>query len=67
MRPEIVEFKRICENLLENAQQKDGTLTEKECKVVAHYVQELQKRVLPSQDDGQPLAMPLGAIGPIID
>jgi hypothetical protein len=67
MRPEIVEFKRICETLLEGAQQRDRTLTEKECKVVAHYVQELQKRVLPSQDDGQPLVMPLGAIGPIID
>ena len=67
MRPEIVEFKHICDNLLSSAQQHDWALTEKERKVVAHYVQELQKRVLPHQDDGQPLAMPLGAIPPIID
>jgi len=41
MRPEIVEFKRICDNLLSSAQQHDWALTEKERKVVAHYVQEL--------------------------
>jgi hypothetical protein len=67
MRPEISEFKHICDNLLGSAQRDDWTLTEKERKVVAHYVQELQKRVLPHHDDGQPLAMPLGAIPPIID
>jgi hypothetical protein len=67
MRPEIIEFKRICDHLLGDAQQNDWALTEKERKVVAHYVQELQKHVLPSQDDGQPLAMPVGAIPPIID
>jgi hypothetical protein len=67
MRPEIIEFKRICENLLRGTQQNDWTLTEKEPKVVAHYVQELQKRILLSQDDDQPLAMPLGALPPNID
>ena len=64
MRPEISEFKHICDNLLGSAQQNDWTLTEKELKVVAHYVQELQKRILLSQVDDQPLAIPLGAIGP---
>jgi hypothetical protein len=48
MRPEIVEFKRICDNLLGSAQQNDWTLTEKERKVVEHYIQELGNRVLPS-------------------
>lgn len=67
MRPEISKFKHICDHLLGWAQQNDWALTEKERKVVAHYVQELQKHVLPSQDDGQPLAMPVGAIPPIID
>ena len=67
MRREISEFKHSCDTLLGSAQQNDWALTEKECKVVAYYVQELQKRVLPSQDDGQPLAMPLGVIPPIID
>ena len=67
MRPEISEFKHICDNLLGSAQQNDWTLTEKELKVVAHYVQELQNRFLLSQVDDQPLAMPLGAIGPIIE
>jgi len=66
MRPEIIEFKYVCDNLL-SAQQNDWALTEKERKVGVHYVQELQKHVLPSQDDGQPLAMPVGAIPPIID
>ncbi len=42
-------------------------LTEKERKVVTYYVQELKKRILPNQDDGQPLAMPLGALPPNID
>jgi hypothetical protein len=67
MRPEIVEFKRICDNLLGCVQQNDWALTEKERKVVAHYVQELQVHVSPSKNDGQPFAMPLGAIPPIID
>ncbi len=67
MRPEISEFKHICENLLGNLERNDWALTEKEIKVVAHYVQELQKRVLPNHDEGQPLAMPLGSIPPIID
>ena len=55
MRPEIVEFKRICDNLLGRAEQNDWTLTEKERKVVAHYIQELGNRVLPSsqKDDDQ--------------
>ena len=61
MRPEIVEFKRICENLLGCVQQNDWALTEKERKVVAHYVQELQEHIFPSKDDGQPLAMPSGS------
>lgn len=65
MRPEVSEFKRICDKLLDSAQQHDWTLTEKERKVVAHYIQELGKRVLPisQEDDDQPLAMP----PPIID
>jgi hypothetical protein len=67
MRSEIVEFKRICDNLLSSAQQNDWALTEKERKVVAHYVQELQDHVFPSKDDSRPLAMPLSAIPPIID
>ncbi len=67
MRPENSEFKHICDNLLGSAQQNDWALTEKELKVVAHYVQELQKRILLSQVDDQPLVMPLGAIGPIIE
>ena len=67
MRPENSEFKHICENLLGSAQRDDWALTEKERKVVAHYVQELQKRLLPNHDEGQPLSMPLGAIPPIID
>jgi hypothetical protein len=67
MRPEISEFKHTCDSLLGSAHQNDWTLTEKERKVVAYYVQELQKLVLPTQDDSQPLAMPLGAIPPIID
>ena len=67
MRPEIVEFKRICDHLLGGAQQNDWTLTEKERKVVAYYVQELQKRVAPDQEGDLPLAMPLGALPPNID
>ena len=67
MRPEISEFKHLCDNLLGSAQQNDWALTEKERKVVAYYVQELQEHVFPSKEDGQPLAMPLGAIPPIID
>lgn len=68
MRPEIIEFKRICDNLLDNAQQNNWTLTEKERKVVVYYIQELGNRVLPnSQDQEQPLAIPLGAISPNID
>jgi hypothetical protein len=69
MRPEIVEFKRICDNLLGSAEQNDWTLTEKERKVVGYYIHELGNRVLPkSQEDAdQPLAMPLGAVPPIID
>ena len=44
----LVSFKHVCDNLLGNAQQSDWTLTEKrkELKVVAYYVQELQKRIL---------------------
>jgi hypothetical protein len=69
MRPEIVEFKRICDNLLGRAEQNDWTLTEKERKVVAYYVQELGNRVIPTsqEDHAQPLAMPIGAVPPIID
>ena len=67
MRPEISEFKHVCDNILGSAQRNDWALTEKERKVVAHYVQELQKRVLAIQDEGEPLAMPLGAIPPVID
>jgi hypothetical protein len=67
MRPEISEFKHVCDDILGSAQRNDWTLTEKERKVVAHYIRELQKRVLPIQDDGNPLAMPLGAIPPVID
>ncbi len=67
MRPEIVEFKRICDNLLGSSRQHDWRPTEKERKVVAYYVQELQNRVLSTQDHSQPLAMPVGAIPPIID
>ena len=69
MRPEIIEFKRICDNLLGSAQQNDWTLTEKERKVVEHYIQELGNRVLPSsqKDDDQSLTMPLGALPPNID
>jgi hypothetical protein len=69
MRPEISEFKRICDNLLGSAQQHGWTMTEKERKVVAYYIQELGNRVLPSsqEDDDQPLAITLGAIPPIID
>jgi hypothetical protein len=69
MRQEIVEFKRICDNLLGSSQQHDWTLTEKERKVVAYYIQELENRVLPSsqEDHDQPLTMPLGPLPPIID
>ena len=67
MRPEISEFRHICDNLLESSQRNDWALTEKERKVVTYYVQELKKRILPNQDDGQPLAMPLGALPPNID
>jgi hypothetical protein len=67
MRPESSEFKHVCDNILGSAERNDWALTEKERKVVAHYVQELQKRVLAIHDDGQPLAMPMGAIPPIID
>jgi hypothetical protein len=69
MRSEIIEFKRICDDLLGSALQNDWTLTEKERKVVAYYIQELGNRVLPSsqEDNGQPLAMPLGALPPNID
>ena len=67
MRQEIVEFKRICDNLLGSSQQHDWALTEKERKVAAHYVQELQEDVFPIKEDSQPLAMPLSAIPPIID
>jgi hypothetical protein len=69
MRPEIIEFKHICDSILGSAQQKDWALTEKERKVVAHYIQELGNRVLPSsrEVDDQPLTMPIGAIPPIID
>ncbi len=68
MRPEISEFKHVCDNILGNAQRDDWALTEKERKVVAHYVQELQKRILAIQDnDSKPLAMPVGAIPPVID
>ena len=67
MRPEISEFKHVCDDILRSAQQNDWALTEKERKVVAHYIEELQKRVLAIQDDGKPLAMPLGAIPPVID
>ena len=66
MRPEISEFKHSCDNLLGSAQQNDWALTEKERKVVTYYVQELQKRILPNHDDGQPLAMPVGVIPPIM-
>lgn len=68
MRPEIIEFKRICDNLLGSAQQNDWTLTEKERKVVEHYIQELGNRVLPSsqKDDDQSLTMPLGDLPPNI-
>ncbi len=64
MRPEIIEFKRICDNLLGSAQQNDWTLTEKERKVIAYYIQELENRVLPNsqEDDDQPLSMPFGSI-----
>ena len=66
MRPEISEFKRICDNLLGSAQQNDLSLTEKERKVVAYYIQELGNRVLPSSQEGheQPLAMPCGSLPP---
>jgi hypothetical protein len=67
MRPEISEFKHVCDNLLESAQRNDWALTEKERKVVGHYVQELQQRVLPNEAERQPLVMSLGAIPPIID
>jgi hypothetical protein len=69
MRPEIIEFKHICDNLLGNAQQNNWTLTEKERKVVVYYIQELGNRVLPNSQENQerPLAMPLGAISPNID
>ena len=69
MRPEIMEFKHICDNLLGSAQQNDWTLTEKERKVVAYYIQELGNRVIPAsqEDHDQPFAMPLGALPPIID
>jgi hypothetical protein len=67
MRQEIIEFKHICDHLLGIAHQADWTLTEKEHKVVAYYVQELQKHVLQNHDDEQPLVMPLGALPPIID
>ena len=67
MRPEISEFKHLCDNLLGSAQQNDWALTEKERKVVTYYVQELQKRILQNQDDSQPLAMPLGVIPPILE
>ena len=66
MRPEISEFKRICDNLLGSAQQNDWSLTEKERKVVAYYIQELGNRILPSSQEGheQPLAMPFGGLPP---
>jgi hypothetical protein len=66
MRPEIIEFKHICDNLLGSAQQNDWTLTEKERKVVAYYIQELGSRVLPSSQEGheQPLTMPFSGLPP---
>jgi len=67
MRPEISEFKHVCDNLLGNAQHNDWTLTEKERKVVTYYVHELQNRMLRDRDDHQPLAMPLGVIPPIVE
>jgi hypothetical protein len=69
MRPEIIEFKHACDNLLGSAHQNDWVLTEKERKVVAHYIQELGNRVLLNSQEGheQPLAMPLGALPPNID
>jgi hypothetical protein len=67
MRPEIIEFKRICDNLLGSAQQNDWTLTEKERKVVVYYIQELGNRVSSQEGHEQPLAMPFGAIPPNID
>ena len=69
MRPEITDFKRSCDNVLGCAQQHDWTLTEKERKVVAYYIQELGNRVTPTrqEDHAQPLAMPIGAVPPIID
>jgi hypothetical protein len=67
MRPEISEFKRISESLLDGLHQNGWSLTDKERKVVAHYLEELEKNVLPAPTDDQPLAMPLGALPPVID
>jgi hypothetical protein len=68
LRPQVREFKDACEKLQRSVQEINGVLTNEECEVVADHIQALEQSVFSRQeDDGQPLALPLGALPPIID
>ena len=68
MRPQVREFKDACEKLQRSVQENNGALTNEECEVVVDHIQALEQSVLPCQEnDGQPLASPLGVLPPIID
>ena len=57
-----------CEKLQRSVQENNGALTNEECEVVADHIQALEQSALPSpEDEGQPLAAPLGALPPTID
>ena len=66
MRPDILEFKRICGRLLEEVRRHNSALTDEECNTVIECVRHLETIVRPSpkEDDDQPLGSPLGALLP---